>query len=71
MLMNMVGNRTSAFKKRFARPHPPPRGISWPVDDKVKGTRASIPVNKEILAAAVGAVNPAKAEAIRNANTTR
>lgn len=71
MIMNMVGNRKSAFKKRFARPPPPPRGISFPIDDKEKGTRGSTPVNKEILAAAVGAVNPEKAEAIRKAKGYR
>jgi hypothetical protein len=71
MVMNMAGNRASAFKKRFARPPPPPRGIVWPIDDKEKGTRASTPVNKEILAAAVGAVNPDKAEKIRNAKGYR
>jgi hypothetical protein len=71
MIMNMAGNRKSAFKKRFAKPPPPPRGIAWPIDDKEKGTRSSTPVNKEILAAAVGAVNPEKAEKIRNAKGYR
>eukprot|EP00934_Nitzschia_sp_Nitz4_P003826 Nitzschia sp. Nitz4//scaffold3_size479765//106428//108874//NITZ4_000043-RA/size479765-processed-gene-0.61-mRNA-1//1//CDS//3329550587//3816//frame0 len=69
MIMNMVGNRKSAFKKRFAKPPPPPRGISFPADDK--GVRSSTPINKEILAAAVGAVNPQKGEAIRNAKGYR
>lgn len=71
MIMNMAGNRKSAFKKRFARPPPPPRGIVFPIDNKEKGTRGSTPVNKEILASAVGAVNPTKAEAIRNAKGYR
>lgn len=71
MIMNMAGNRKSAFKKRFAKPPPPPRGISFPIDDKEKGTRSSTPVNKEILAAAVGAVNPQKADKIRNARGYR
>lgn len=71
MIMNMAANRKSAFKKRFAKPAPPPRGIVFPIDNKEKGTRGSTPVNKEILAAAVGAVNPAKAEAIRNAKGYR
>ncbi|KAL3935076.1 MAG: hypothetical protein SGARI_003121, partial [Bacillariaceae sp.] len=71
MIMNMVGNRKSAFKKRFARPPPPPRGIVWPIDDPKKGTRASTPVNKEILASAVGAVSPTKAEKVRNAKGYR
>jgi hypothetical protein len=71
MIMNMVGNRASALKKRFARPPPPPRGIVFPIDDKAKGTRGSTPVNKEIFAAAVGAVNPEKADKIRNARGYR
>lgn len=71
MIMNMVGNRKSAFKKRFAKPPPPPRGIVFPIDNKEKGTRGSTPINKEILAAAVGAVNPTKAQAIRKAKGYR
>ncbi len=69
MILNMVGNRKSAFKKRFAKPAPPPRGISFPVDDK--GERSSTNVNKEILAAAVGSVNLEKAEKIRSARGYR
>ena len=71
MIMNMVANRKNAFKKRFAKPPPPPRGISFPIDDKEAGTRSSTPVNKEILAAAVGAVNPERAEKIRSARGYR
>jgi Protein tyrosine phosphatase-like protein, PTPLA len=71
MIMNMAGNRKSAFKKRFAKPPPPPRGITFPIDDAAKGTRSSTPVNKEILAAAVEAVNPTKAEKIRKAKGYR
>lgn len=71
MIMNMVGNRRSAFRKRAAKPPPPPRGIVFPIDNKEKGTRGSTPVNKEILASAVGAVNPEKAEAIRKAKGYR
>ena len=71
MIMNMAGNRRSAFKKRFAKPPPPPRGIVFPIDNKEKGTRGSTPVNKEILASAVGAVNAEKAEAIRKAKGYR
>ena len=67
----MAGNRKSAFKKRFARPPPPPRGIVFPIDNKEKGTRSSTPVNKEILASAVGAVNPEKGEKLRNAKGYR
>lgn len=74
MILNMVGNRKSAFKKRFAKPPPPPRGIVFPVDSKAKGgknIRSSTPVNKEILASAVEAVNPAKAEEVRAAKGYR
>ncbi|MGK3733579.1 MAG: hypothetical protein ACI90V_000415 [Bacillariaceae sp.] len=70
MIMNMIGNRKSAFKKRFARPPPPPRGIVFPIEGG-KNVRSSTPVNKEILAAAVGAVNPAKGEKIRTAKGYR
>ena len=62
MILNMSGNRKSAFKKRFAKPPPPPRGLVWPVDRK--GERSSTDVNKAILAAAVGAVNKDKEKAI-------
>ena len=71
MIMNMVGNRVNAFKKRFQKPPPPPRGIVFPVSNKVTGERGSTEVNKEILAAAVGAVNPEKAEKIRKARGYR
>jgi hypothetical protein len=71
MILNMAGNRKSAFKKRFAKPPPPPRGIVFPMDDPKKGTRSSTPVNKEVLAAAVGAANPTKADKVRNAKGFR
>lgn len=62
MILNMAANRKSAFKKRFAKPPPPLRGLCWPV---VKGgQRSSTETNKAILAAAVGAVNPGKSESI-------
>lgn len=63
MIMNMAGNRKKAFKKRFAKPPPPPRGLVWPVDPK-RGDRSSTPVAKSIMAAAVGAVSPEKADKI-------
>jgi hypothetical protein len=69
MIMNMVANRKSAFKKRFAKPPPPARGLCWPVD--AKGQRSSTNVNKTIIAAAVGAVNEQKAEAIRSCKAWR
>jgi len=63
MILNMVSNRKKAFKKRFARDPPPPRGLVWPVD-AIKGDRSSSNTSKAILAAAVGAVNPEKAKKI-------
>ena len=62
MIFNMVSNRSSAMKKRFAKPPPKPIGLCWPVDDK--GERSSTKINQAILAAAVGAVNDDKAKAI-------
>ena len=66
MIMNMVGNRKSAFKKRFAKPPPPPRGLVWPktIGKNGKEERSSTPTAKAVLAAAVGAVNKEKSEAI-------
>jgi hypothetical protein len=69
MIMNMAGNRKSAFKKRFAKPPPPPRGLVFPVDEN--GERSSTPVNKAILEAAVRAVNPDKADKIASARGWR
>lgn len=69
MIMNMYQNRVKAFKKRFARPPPPPRGVSWPKDNK--GERSSTGVNKAILAAAVGAVNKDKEAAINKTKSWR
>jgi len=63
MILNMAGNRKKAFKKRFARDPPPPRGLVWPIDAK-RGDRSSTSTAKAVLAAAVGAVDPAKAEKI-------
>uniref|UniRef100_A0A6T8JQH9 very-long-chain (3R)-3-hydroxyacyl-CoA dehydratase n=1 Tax=Proboscia inermis TaxID=420281 RepID=A0A6T8JQH9_9STRA len=59
MVMNMVGNRKSAMKKRFARPVPPPRGLVWPevTEKNGKKSRSSTPTAKGILAAAIGSVN--------------
>mmetsp|Transcript_3428 Transcript_3428/g.5679 ORF Transcript_3428/g.5679 Transcript_3428/m.5679 type:complete len:750 (-) Transcript_3428:81-2330(-) len=70
MIMNMVGNRKKAFKKRFARPPPPPRGLVFPVSDD-KGGRSSTPANKAVLEAAVRAVSPEKADRIANAKSWR
>jgi len=66
MIMNMIGNRKSSFKKRFAKPPPPPRGLVFPkvVGKKGKEDRSSTPTAKAVLAAAVGAVNKEKGEKI-------
>lgn len=63
MVMNMAGNRKKAFKKRFAKAPPPPRGLVFPVDPK-RGDRGSTPVGKAIMSAALAAVSPEKAEKI-------
>ena len=68
MILNMAGNRKKAFKKRFARPAPPPRGLVWPVTEvKANGeeVRSSTPTAKEILATAIEAVNPELADKVR------
>ena len=62
MVLNMVANRKNAFKKRFAKPPPPPRGLVFPVT--ARGDRSSTPVAKAILSAAIGAVNPEKAQKV-------
>jgi hypothetical protein len=69
MVMNMIGNRKKAMKKRFAKPPPPPRGLVWPVVDK--GERSSTATNKAIIAAAVGAVDPAAQLAIEKTKNWR
>lgn len=69
MIYNMYMNRVNAMKKRFARPPPPPRGVSWPVD--AKGVRSSTVINKDIVAAAVGAVNKDKAAAVDKTKSWR
>jgi hypothetical protein len=62
MIMNMAANRKKAFKKRFAKPAPPPKGLVFPLDKK--GGRSSTPVAKEILAAAIGAASSSNAESV-------
>lgn len=69
MVMNMAGNRKKAMKKRFARAPPPPRGLVWPLD--AKGQRSSTGTNKTIIAAAIGAVDPAAASAVENCKNWR
>jgi len=62
MIFNMAANRKNAMKKRFAKPPPPPKGLVWPLDKK--GERSSTQTAKEILAAAIGAVSPDKADKV-------
>lgn len=52
MIYNMVLNRKKAFRKRFAKAPPPPRGLVWPITDPTTGARSSTPTNQAILAAA-------------------
>ena len=54
MYLNMVGNRKSAFKKRFAPPPPPPKapvGAEFPEDGK--GGRSTSEAGKKVIAAAL------------------
>ena len=69
MIFNMASNRKKAFKKRFAKAPPPPKGLVFPID--AKGGRSSTPVAKQILAAAIGAVSPEKAEKVLNEKNWR
>uniref|UniRef100_A0A7S1YXL8 very-long-chain (3R)-3-hydroxyacyl-CoA dehydratase n=1 Tax=Trieres chinensis TaxID=1514140 RepID=A0A7S1YXL8_TRICV len=73
MILNMAGNRKSAFKKRFAKPPPPPRGIVFPVSGNKGGieVRSSTPVGKAILSAAVGAVDSEKAAKVEKERSWR
>jgi hypothetical protein len=59
MIMNMVGNRKGAFKKRNAPPPPAANGLVWPVTDKATGERGSTETNKAVWRAAIAAVDPA------------
>lgn len=69
MILNMAGNRKSAMKKRFAKPPPPPRGLVFPVDKK--GGRSSTQPAKEVIAAAVGAMDASLAEKVMNERNWR
>ena len=53
MYMNMVGNRKSAFKKRFAPPPKPARGCAFPLD--AKGARSTTAPNRTAVAVAIEA----------------
>ena len=53
MILNMAANRRSAFKKRFAKPPPPPKapvGAEFPEDGK--GGRSTSEAGKKVIAAA-------------------
>jgi hypothetical protein len=69
MILNMAGNRRKAFRNRFAKPPPPPRGLVWPITDVKEGTgeeiRSSTDTSKSILAAAVGSVDAKAAEDVK------
>jgi len=64
MYMNMVGNRKSAMKKRFAPPPPPPKapvGAEFPEDGK--GGRSTSEAGKKVIAASFKGAGNAEAEA--------
>lgn len=63
MIMNMAGNRRSAFKKRFAKPPPPARGLVFPQTDE-KGTRSTTVAGKAVMAAALSAADKAAGEKV-------
>lgn len=67
MIMNMISNRKNAFKKRFSKPPPPPRGLSWPITDTTNNVRGSTETNVAIIAAALGSVNKDKEQAVLKA----
>lgn len=69
MIFNMAFNRKKAFKKRFAKAPPSPKGLVFPID--AKGGRSSTIVAKQILATAIGAVSPEKAEKVLNEKNWR
>lgn len=71
MIMNMVGNRKSAFKKRTAPAPAAPNGLVWPVTNAATGERGSTDTNKAIWHAALAAVNPAGADALRKVKNWR
>eukprot|EP00591_Stephanopyxis_turris_P001033 CAMPEP_0195519352 /NCGR_PEP_ID=MMETSP0794_2-20130614/14594_1 /TAXON_ID=515487 /ORGANISM="Stephanopyxis turris, Strain CCMP 815" /LENGTH=762 /DNA_ID=CAMNT_0040648487 /DNA_START=70 /DNA_END=2358 /DNA_ORIENTATION=+ len=73
MILNMAANRKSAFKKRFARPPPPPRGLVWPLVEGRNGKmdRSSTATAKAVFAAAVGASDPDKAQKVLNEQNWR
>lgn len=70
MIMNMAANRKSAFKKRFAKPPPPPRGLVFPVTDD-KGTRSTTVAGKVVLAAAMSALDVAAGDKVTKERSWR
>lgn len=71
MIMNMVGNRKGAFKKRNAPPPPVANGLVWPVTNKATGERGSTDTNKAVWRAAIAAVDPSGAERLQNVRNWR
>mmetsp|Transcript_18220 Transcript_18220/g.41517 ORF Transcript_18220/g.41517 Transcript_18220/m.41517 type:complete len:766 (-) Transcript_18220:87-2384(-) len=73
MIMNMAANRKSAFKKRFAKPPPPLKGLVFPITGKKKGVteRSTTAAGKNVIAAALAASNPAKAERAKSERNWR
>ena len=63
MYLNMVGNRKSAFKKRFAPKPKPPRGCVFPLDRK--GLRSTTAPNRAAIAAAIEGCGPRAAKAAK------
>jgi len=64
MFFNMVGNRKSAFKKRFAPPPAPPKspvGAEFPEDGK--GGRSTSEAGKKVIAAALAGAGTAEGRA--------
>ena len=53
MYMNMVGNRKSAFKKRFPPPAKPETGTVFPKDGSPEGTRTTTETSKKIIEVAL------------------
>ena len=69
MYLNMVGNRKSAFKKRFAPPPKPERGCAFPQDKK--GARSTTAPNRAAIAAAIEGCGPRAAKAAKACATEK
>jgi len=69
MVSNMWANRGKAFKKRFAKPPPPVRGLVFPLDKK--GKRSSTLPAKKVMSCAVAAADDGLAKAIEKEKNWR